>query len=383
MTSKRLANTSCCWALTAGITVAVVLITRLGQFKIHVRRSLHCVHLRSETMWNSATLATKPYPNLNILQYSGHRTGSTYLSQFFNHHADVFYVFEPEKVHDSKREVLMPQILDALYRCDLNSSGPLRSINPTWLRNSVFCRLYPPIGGCMPTLPASSKRCKQSTIRVVKLIMLPKLSLMESFLRRGVRVVHTVRDPRGNVDSLNHIGACKGREKTKNCSRNYCQMILQDLDFIRQLLVNHGDHIRQLYTLIRYEDFAIEAVENMQKLYQFLGVKPDEFTIKWAKENKDKSNIQNTRSQRPSGDLTYSTTRSNPAATSQAWRLRMTLEMVQHIQQEEACRKVMSFLNYRMYENKSSMLDMNYASVTPFDISNLFRNLGHHENNCS
>ena len=371
MTCKRLSNIIWRWALPAGITVVVVLLASFSRFRLHVHRSSQRVQVSPETMPNSTTFAIKPYPHLNIIQYSGYRTGSTYLSQFFNHHAGVFYVFEPEKINDSKRETLMPQILDALYRCDLNYSGPIGSIKPYWLRG-VFCRLNPPTGGCIRTLPASSKRCKGSKIRVVKLILLPKLSQTESFLRRGVRIVHTVRDPRGMIDSLHAIRECKSMESTMKCSRDYCQRILVDLDFIHRLRDIYGDQIRQLYTLLRYEDFAIEAVENMEKLYQFLGVKPDKFTYKWAWTNKNKSDIQKTRSERPKKYLTYSTFRSNPAATSQAWRLRVTLEMVQNIQRGEACRKVMALLNYRMYDHNSTLLDMNNPSVNPFNINDIF-----------
>ena len=379
------------------IVVTVVVVITLTRLKLRAQRALPRAQVISDNIrnhdisdthgialpnvsygktlskTNKTHFVSETYPHINILQYSGYRTGSTFISLFLNQHRGVFYAFEPEKVPDSKREILTPQILDALYSCDLNPSGPLSNINRIWLHRDVFCHLKPPTEECTPSLPSAQKRCERSEIRVVKLIALPKLSLTESLLRRGVRVVHTVRDPRGTIDSLHGIGECKGMESTTNCSQDYCERILQDLDFIHRLRDIYGDQILQLYLLVRYEDFAIEAVQNMKKLYHFLGVQPDIHTRKWAKETKAKSSLKDAGPQRHDPRLAYNIYRFNPAATSQAWRFRMTWETIQSIQQQDACRKVMDILQYRIYNDITALLNMDASSSADFNMSNLFK----------
>ena len=375
MVGKRSIRSTLRRTFPGAIFVLIVMVITLIPFTMRAHYSLLRVRVLFSNIRNSnlsESFVSKPYPRINILQYSGYRTGSSYISQFFNQHLGVFYAFEPEQVPNSKREILMPKILEALYNCNLNRSGPLGSIDPTWLSKDVFCHLSPPTGGCT----SAQKRCKHSDIRVVKLIALPKLSLTESLLRRGVRVVHTVRDPRGTIDSLHGIGECKGMERMVNCSRDYCQRILSDLDFIHRLRDIYGDQILQLYLLVRYEDFAIEAVHNMEKLYQFLGVKPDNHTLKWARRNTAKSIVSGAGSHKRSTSQAYTTYRSNPAATSQAWRTRINWETVKFIQQNDACRKVLDLLHYRIYNDNTALLNINNTSSTEFDMSNIFEAIG-------
>ena len=204
--------------------------------------------------------------------------------------------------------------------------------------------------------------CKSKPNQAVKVIRVRSIKYLEPLMRRGVKVIQLIRDPRGTFQSRLHLAPVGDR--TDNI-RGYCNNISDDLDHLRRLYKKYGDDVQKSIFYVRYEDMTSRPISYLYELYNFLGIKPDENVLKWA-EDIQKQNVIGglTKSQIDSiqqGQI--STHRDNPTYTAHAWRENMESEWLGRVQ--EICGRFMKDFHYVPFATVMDMKNFNLTSLYP------------------
>ena len=302
----------------------------------------------------------------NVLLYARYRGGSTFSSEFFNMHQDVWYLYEPLR-HNSfnNREIYMDNatsvpILQKLFSCDLD---PLFKLDlperiQEFLSRHAFCHLPNQNQGCKglkSKLPQNiaTQNCMKHSTRVIKTIRIGHIEEIWSMMLQGLKVIQVVRDPRGvfmsriklktkyNLELITYPGVLQIE------ARDLCTRAVDDVRFIRNAYLTHPNVIKNNYLLVRYEDLTANATQNLYQIYNFIGLEPDESVSTWAKHATDavkhqSADLTNEEQERQSGD--FGTIRDNPKETALAWRNKIPSDLLAAI--DEECGDYYDIFNY-------------------------------------
>ena len=233
--------------------------------------------------------------NFKVIINARYRTGSSFVASFFQFHPLVHYTFEPFQFYPGpftiKRllylkgvaERRLREVLSCNYSALINDSNRIDAVRQSgrvnfWWRIAL-CRETLSTEACPRTLDTLQTNCKLAKYHVVKEIYATNFSSLVSLMKTGVKVIHLVRDPRGQFNSILSIhGKTKsfkakllfGRKKiTEICDdlrETFCE--IHKAITLDPKLVHH-------YKIVRYEDIAMAPVKWAKELYNFAGIPPD------------------------------------------------------------------------------------------------------------
>lgn len=269
--------------------------------------------------------------NLMIIAHG--RSGSSLTGDIFNHHPDVFYMYEPlqtvERTHKNfnldynslafrfltnvlQCKFAEPNFLDAwlddierYYRKPLHprisqamASPPLCPYNMSDVRWDH--RLCPKMTS--ETLGNACKNYNELTVIKVLTSRIPYNSLEKTFSACDsqdidCKIVLLIRDPRAVIPSslsVRFYEEVDGPAKlgTRMFSYKLCKQTEESLHFVKNLPAWLRSHVK----VLRYEDLARNPLEEMRHLYKFAGLSVLESVTTWLNESthptKSRSNMK-------------------------------------------------------------------------------------------
>lgn len=309
--------------------------------------------------------------NGKVIIYAKYRTGSTFTSEFFFRHRDIAYMFEPLRLKDS-RDIVKDgqQILWDMLSCRFQTDEVKRVLG-WWMDRVVFCQITDQTPGCLHghnvAISRALEHCNSVNNRVVKVIRIENIWELEEHMREGVKVVHVVRDPRGLTHSRmklhkahTHFG------QVDEASREYCEGAVEDIRYIQRQVAIDEAAVKQRYHVIRYEDLAWEPEQQMEELYNFLQITPDDSLKTWVRQTTNASESGATNNK----GYVYGTNRANPAYTSIAWHKTMKYSDVETVQKN--CANFMDVFGYTSLFSEEELRQSDKSLFTKMDTNLIF-----------
>ncbi|XP_077342900.1 carbohydrate sulfotransferase 6-like [Lithobates pipiens] len=328
--------------------------------------------------------------SVHLLVLSSWRSGSSFLGQIFNHHNDVFYIFEPGhplwfKFQNEGYKLLhfpLRDLLQSLFTCDVS---PLQQYLPGGgkrvsellfyaetraLCTPPTCSAFKLTDGydrlkckrsCMNTsLDQMGETCKTYSHVVMKTVRILDLSILLPLFRDpalDLRILHLVRDPRANAFSRQYFDLRMDdkillkNEGNKNItiSRVMKKICKAQVDINRVAKV--AEVLQGRYMAIRHEDLSNEPLKNIKKMYNFAGLHPTKDLEQWV------YNITHKEVADKNGIMTFSR---DSSKVPYKWRTAMDFHLVEQIQQN--CKEAMDLFGYKpaksQIEQKNLTLDL-------------------------
>ncbi|XP_030055342.1 carbohydrate sulfotransferase 1 [Microcaecilia unicolor] len=363
----------------------------------------------------------------HILILATTRSGSTFVGQLLNQHFDIFYLFEPlyhvqyallsketqgkgssDNIHN-KRMVLSNSdrrmmlgasrdLLRSLYDCDLyfleNYIKP-QPVNHTTDRlfrrgaSKALCSLpvcealgpvdiHPEEEDCIKkcgtlNLTLAMESCKDHEHVAIKTVRVPEVSDLRALVedpRLNLKIIQLVRDPRGILASrsdtfqdtyrLWRIWRATGR-KPYNLDTSQFLTVCEDFLSSVSTGLNRPSWLKGKYILLRYEDMARNPMKKAEEIYNFLGIPMDSSIERWIENN--------TRADNTSVKHKYGTLR-NSAATAENWRLTLSYDIVEFIQ--NTCQEVLAQLGYKTVNSAQDLKNLSFSLVEERTFSPFF-----------
>lgn len=331
---------------------------------------------------------------VHVLLLSSWRSGSSFLGQVFNQHPDVFYLMEPgwhvwmtiDKAGARSLRMAVRDTIRSIFQCDLSVMDSYipqpQNVSRIfmWSHSRALCS--PP--ACFFTArdeisnePECKKHCDMRGLKlaeaacrtyshvVLKEVRFFELESLYPLLRDpslDVRIIHLVRDPRAvlrsreqSVKALlkdNAIVLEQADIPEKDRSYHVLQEICRSHVRIYETgMLKPPDFLRGRYKMVRYEDLVRNTQEEIEAMYQFVGLEMTESLQEWIyriTHGKGKGTKKEA----------FKITSRNAEDVSLAWRTTLPFEKVQRIQ--DVCKGAMSLLGYQMVdsEKEQKMLDL-------------------------
>ncbi|XP_035691003.1 carbohydrate sulfotransferase 1-like [Branchiostoma floridae] len=322
----------------------------------------------------------KPSAPVHVIIFTNRRSGSSFLGELFNQNPDVFYLFEPlkaleQRVSYQNLQVQAAPTLGDMMTCNFTglryflnftskerlhrtSSRALSSppLCPTSIRWSPSAKLQ----GCRELSPDMvSDVCRSKQHVAVKTIRLVDIKSLASLVRNpklNVKVVHLIRDPRGIYNSrVNEKRGEKGAPDTVAEQMNFlCKREAYNLQVGRSPL----PWLAGRYKLFRYEDIAQRPLQQVQLLYDFVGLPLPSHVTQWIMDNTQAD-----------GDSSLYTTSRNSSATAHAWRHAVPWQYAQKV--EGTCAKMLDLAGYKRAPSEAHLYDMSYSLMGPIPTPNV------------
>ncbi|KAM6973505.1 carbohydrate sulfotransferase 1-like [Aplochiton taeniatus] len=364
----------------------------------------NCDDLSSSSSSSSSSYLTPSYNSTrrtHILILATTRSGSSFLGQLFNQHADIFYLFEPlyhvqtallpRLVHSfnaAERRVMLGaarDLLRSLYHCHLYFLESYIKPQPTnhntdkmFRRGASKALCSPPAcdafatdeGECVRkcgelNMTLATEACRDKRHVAIKTVRVPEVSDLKALVedpRLNLKVVQLVRDPRGILASrietfrdtyrLWRVWRATGR---RPYSLNLGQLNTVCEDFLSSVsaALARPAWLRGRYMLLRYEDLARNPLQKTRELYEYLGLPLERNVEDWV--------LNNTRgSSDPSAKHKYATVRDS-AANAESWRQKLSYEIVDYTQ--TVCRPVLQLLGYKPVSSVDELKNLSLSLV--------------------
>ena len=320
----------------------------------------------------------------NLIIVAHGRSGSTFIGNIFNHHPNVFYLFEPyqtvERLHgevapeNSEYQAKAFQWMKGALNCDFVSPqhvkdletyyrkkysasyNPLKSIS---LLSPPFC----PYNATDPLWKAENcpqldqttveRTCKAKySVTVMKALMarMPEKSVKQlielcNTNQFDCKIIFLVRDPRGIIPSSRAVKFYKDKDAfldgTRKFSQDICNTTEANLNIIRSL----PEEVKKRLMLLRYEDLAKDPLKALPGLLKFAGLPMDESLTKWLDLA---SHFPESKSERAAA-----TWRQDSWEGAQRWRWKVGSDVIDII--ENHCSHVMNLLGYKAVNGSSKI----------------------------
>ena len=273
--------------------------------------------------------------NTNLLIIAHGRSGSSFLGQLFNKHADVFYVYEPLSIlqattlrHSSLYEQSALRLMEDILKCNFQkqkeflsflSSFPLNrfsseALTVPFCKNITDLRTNRTLVHCENLGDRrTSTECLLRKHRVIKVLShrIPNMTVdaFKSILKsiKKLKIIHLMRDPRAIVASMKRVGLIsennvdesrgesgefptiptprKTSERLrKTAPRRFHQQIqkfcLSTIDALAFALEAERE-LKDRYTLVRYEDLVADVRRVARSMYEFAEIPFLEKINKW------------------------------------------------------------------------------------------------------
>ncbi|KAM4019222.1 carbohydrate sulfotransferase 4-like [Anomaloglossus baeobatrachus] len=333
---------------------------------------------------------TKKAP-VHVLIVSSWRSGSSFIGQIFNHHPDVFYLFEPGhsvwmRFRNEGATLLhyaVRDLIHSLFTCDV---APLQdyvmgdrqyiSSLSFFAESRALCS--PP--SCSHPLPSEGynrskcyQLCQKSTFdemakacdtyshRVMKTVRILDYSVLLPLFRDpalDLRIIHLVRDPRAIVFSRKYFELSVDdpivlKEHDTATNGSIIAKICKAQANINNMVNVAGDYLKRRYLLVRHEDLSREPISNTKKIYEFSGLKMTADLERWI------YNITHVEEGQKGIFMTYSRESSK---VLQQWRKTMDFKQVKEIEQH--CKEAMDLFGYLPVNSKSDQENMSLDLIS-------------------
>ncbi len=318
---------------------------------------------------------SKLYPNISLIIYAKFRTGSSFTSDFFNKHEQIYNIFEPLTLLP-KQDVTGHSViwLRRALNCQLNYFWEEAERNTEhkgslegWKRK-IFCYklFYEKKKLCEDySMIEYETLCKSYTHRVIKEIHIETLEELWPMAMDNVQILHLVRDPRGVIASIARMVLpfnfttgifAKTVDPTMlhmnlfSYTKTYCEGLRKDLEFVTTTLQNsYRNNRKSAYFLVRYEDLILKPAQTVQYIYDNLPLSPDKAVTDLIS-NMVKGPTKEHQGQKEDQFNTY---RKDPLETAFSWR-KMPAGVIDLVQ--SLCFDVMETLGYQEVTSKKGKL---------------------------
>ncbi|KAM9323850.1 carbohydrate sulfotransferase 4-like [Gastrophryne carolinensis] len=333
-------------------------------------------------------------PPVHLLIVSSWRSGSSFLGQIFNHHPDVFYLFEPGhciwmKFRNESAEFLHYLVRDlfrSLFTCDVSSLQQYLPRGGKKISDMGFyaesralcsppsCQGYVPSEGfdrykclhrCKNTpLEKMAETCKRYSHVVMKTVRILDLSVLLPLFRDldlDLRILHLIRDPRAVASSRKSFSLSiedrivleGSSQNTKLTTNEIMAKICNAQVNINKLAMAARQTLGGRYMLVRHEDLAQKPLEKAKEMFEFADLKMTEDLERWI------YNITHLEAKGKWGFMSYSKQSSNVV---QGWRKTMDFKMVKEI--EQVCRDSMNLFGYLPVKSVKQQKNMSVELFT-------------------
>ncbi|MCJ8734536.1 hypothetical protein PDJAM_G00236290, partial [Pangasius djambal] len=342
---------------------------------------------------------------VHVLLLSSWRSGSSFMGQVFNQHPSVFYLMEPawhvwgwlQRPGARSLRMAVRDLIHRIFLCDLSV---LDAYMPThhnvshlfmWSHSRALCS--PPACSSLPlqhtsmTIPNCEKFCdvvgleraaeachsySHVVLKEVRFFELESLYPLLHDPSLDLRILHLVRDPRAVFCSREQALSALEKDaaivldrqtQSPDTQKRIMQEICRSHIRIYDTAVRKApDFLRGRYKLVRYEDVVRNPLAEIQRMYDFVGLKMTEPVQEWI-HNITHGKGKGTRSE------AFKITERNASEVSQAWRMSLKHAKVQQVQ--EVCKSAMSLLGYRLVnsEEEQKQLDLDLTRLEKYSFT--------------
>lgn len=340
-----------------------------------------------------------PNGKVHVLLLSSWRSGSSFLGQVFSQHPSVFYLMEPAwhvwtRMHKPGARVLRMAVRDLLrsvFQCDLSAveaylpehhnvsalfmwvesralcSPPACSLTPRGqFSNQTLCKKACDARG----LRRAQDACSTYSHVVLKEVRFFELESLYPLLQDpnlDLRIIHLVRDPRAVLRSREAAVKALARDNSivleqKNTAAAELQyQVMQEIcrSHVRineRAVMKPPPFLEGRYKMVRYEDVARNPLEEINGIYEFVGLRMTPDLEDW---------IYRVTHGRGKGTRreAFKITSRNAADVSQAWRSTLPHDKVRRVQ--DVCKGAMSLLGYRTVDTEKEQKSLEVDLLVP------------------
>ncbi|CAI9604002.1 unnamed protein product [Staurois parvus] len=333
----------------------------------------------------NSDLKKKP---VHLLVVSSWRSGSSFLGQIFNHHNDVFYLFEPGhslwmKFSGESSELLhfpLRDLLRSLFTCDvsplrqyLHKGGKHISELGFFAESRALCT-PPACSAFMPTegydrlkcyyrcrntsLNKMAESCKTYSHVVMKTVRILDLSVLLPLFRDpalDLRILHLVRDPRAvalsrksfTLNIEDRIVLKSDGNTNITISRVMKKICKSQVDINN--VAKAAEVLQGRYMTIRHEDLSNEPLKHIKKIYSFASLYLTKNLEQW---------VYNITHKEVEGIMTFSR---DSSKVVQKWRTALKFNFVKQIQ--DNCKEAMDLFGYRSVRSEEEQQNLTLGLV--------------------
>ncbi|KAM6897355.1 carbohydrate sulfotransferase 3b isoform 1-T3 [Xenentodon cancila] len=336
----------------------------------------------------------------HILLLATTRTGSSFVGEFFNQQADMFFLFEPlwhvEKMltldtggtNATAAATAYRDVLQHLFLCDFTllekfiDPLPVDHITPALFRREsssslceesvcspvvkgVFERYHCKTRRCGPlNLTMASKSCLQKEHRVIKSVRVRQLENLRPLAedpRLDIKFIQLVRDPRAVLASRMVAFAAKYKNWKEWAMGGDVPL---DDDEVRKLKGNCDNirlsakvglrqppWLRGRYMLVRYEDIARFPMKKAAEMYKFSGIPFTSQVKSWI--------LKNTHASKETSGV-YSTQK-NSSEQVEKWRFGLSFKIAQVVQR--VCGPTLKLFGYKFVSSEKMLTDKSISLI--------------------
>ena len=278
----------------------------------------------------------------NLIIVTHGRSGSTFIGNIFNHHPNVFYLFEPyqtvERLHgavatsDRDYQGKAFEWMKGILQCDFVSTKHVQDLGRYYRKS--YSKDYNPIksfASFATVLPLQHDALNRMPNENGKQL----LSVCDND-RINCKFLFLVRDPRGINPSSKAFGFFKDDDSLlgiQEWSKKICSSTEINLNFFRSM----SSDGKKRFMLLRYEDQADDPLKTLPSLLKFAGLPDDKNLRKWLDLA---SHRPETESERKAAAW-----RQDSWEGAERWRWLVGSDVITVI--EKYCSHVMSVLGYK------------------------------------
>lgn len=336
---------------------------------------------------------------VHVLLLSSWRSGSSFLGQAFSQHPDVFYLMEPgwhvwtaiKQAGARSLRMAVRDIMRSVFQCDLSVMDSYvpqqRNVSHLfmWSHSRALCS--PPACSLTPRgeiskepeckrqcdtqgLMLAEAACRTYSHVVLKEVRFFELDSLYSLLRDpelDLRIIHLVRDPRAVFRSREQSSKALERDtailvEQASIPENEKQyQVLQEVcrshvGIYETAMLKPPDFLRGRYKMVRYEDLVHNTLEEIESMYEFVGLEMNEKLQEWIyriTHGKGKGTKKEA----------FKITSRNAEDVSLAWRSTLPYEKVKRIQ--DVCKGAMSMLGYKTVDSEREQHLLDLDLLTP------------------
>ena len=239
----------------------------------------------------------------------------------------------PRPLDNSRFDKNVSKALEYSLTCKFHKMSHRASTDKVRSRNSLSGQTFQKcqsIFSYSECIREMGNTCRRKSLRALKTVR----STMESIEIlishhvvdvRQLRVIHLMRDPRGQYSSKNKSVEFHTCRRIMNA---FCQRMEKDLLLLRQLKNIYPNSFMELH----YEDLALKPLKTAESIYQFVLNRkmsvPNE-VMEWFQKN---TNNPDLKFEKPSGSQ-----RRNSTETAEAWKKKLSHQTISLI--DEVCSK--------------------------------------------
>ncbi|CAH1773430.1 unnamed protein product [Owenia fusiformis] len=276
-----------------------------------------------------------------IVIFTYWRSGSTFVSELFSQHPDVFYMYEPLRAcdcskhcdHPKDNTIIQNAYIKDILNCDFDNNDFLSR-----LKDHKEFKWEVTFRG-VDDFESIPHQCASKKIKAIKVIRAESLERVAGVLGSDTALFFLTRDPRGVLNSRKQFPyiymnmAGKVRDMNELCKKH-----LANYEFLQGLTRKSASQLRNmpLIKLIQYEHIAHDPLGNAKELYEFINIPFHDGVADWIKKN-----TVSGRDSSPFG------TKRNSKKVSNKWQNELTKREMHMVHSINDCARVIEFLGKR------------------------------------